>query len=291
MIIDCHYHWDERILPRQALLKKMEESGIDKTALMGIVCDPFPEPAPFLVGVLQMLLANQTTRGIGRALTEQFTRQGDIKILGKGYRIYPDPDNAPVFQAVKDQPERFLGWVFVNPRGKNDPVRELEKWQGAPGFIGVKAHSFWHRYAPVELAPVAEKVSALKKPLILHTGFGAHGDFMALLDAVPDLKLILAHAAFPHYRDTWKAVKHMKNVSVDLSQTSYVGESATRDVVAYLGVERCLYGTDGPFGFHGSDGLFNYDFLKNRLERIFPDKGVRHRLLSQNFMELAGIKA
>lgn len=291
MIIDCHYHWDERILPREALLKKMDSVGIDKAALMGIVCDPFPEPAPFLVGALQMFLANRTTRGIGRALSAQFTPEGDIKILGKGYHIYPEPDNAPVFQAIKDYPERFLGWVFVNPRGKNDPVRELEKWQGALGFIGVKAHAFWHRYAPVELAGVAEKVAALKKPLILHAGFGAHGDFLALLDRVPDLKLILAHAAFPEYGDTWKAVKHMKNVSVDLSQTSYVGERATRDVVAYLGVERCLYGTDGPFGFHGSDGLFNYDFLKNRLERIFPDKGVQRRLLSQNFMELAGIKA
>ncbi|HQP30027.1 MAG TPA: TatD family hydrolase [Deltaproteobacteria bacterium] len=291
MVIDCHYHWDERILPREALFKKVEEGGIEKVALMGIICDPFPEPAPFLVGALQMLLANRTTRGIGRALSAQFTPEGDIKILGKAYHIYPDPDNAPVFQAVKDYPERFLGWVFVNPRGKNDPVRELEKWQGAPGFIGVKAHSFWHRYAPIELAPVAEKVSALKKPLILHAGFGAHGDFMALLDAVPDLKLILAHAAFPEYGDTWKTIRHMKNVFVDLSQTSYVGERATRDVVAYLGVERCLYGTDGPYGLSGRDGRFDYDFLKNRLKRIFPDRGVQDRLLSQNFMELAGIKA
>jgi len=291
MVIDCHYHWDERILARDAMFKKMEDSGIDKVALMGIICDPFPEPAPFLVGALQMLLANKTTRAIGRALSAQFTPEGDIKILGKGYHIYPDPDNAPVFQAVKDYPARFVGWAFVNPRGKNDPIQELEQWQGAPGFIGVKAHSFWHRYAPVELADVAEKVATLKKPLILHAGFGAHGDIMPLLDKVPDLKLILAHAAFPEYGDTWKAVKNMKNVYVDLSQTSYVGESATRDVVAFLGVERCLYGTDGPFGFHGSDGLFNYDFLKNRLERIFPDKGVQKRLLAQNFMELAGIKA
>ena len=263
MVIDCHYHWDERILARDAMFKKMEDSGIDKVALMGIICDPFPEPAPFLVGALQMLLANKTTRAIGRALSDPCHRPGALR---------------PVH-------------AFVNPRGKNDPIQELEQWQGAPGFIGVKAHSFWHRYAPVELAGVAEKVAALKKPLILHAGFGAHGDIMPLLDKVPDLKLILAHAAFPEYGDTWKAVKNMKNVYVDLSQTSYVGESATRDVVAFLGVERCLYGTDGPFGFHGSDGLFNYDFLKNRLERIFPDKGVQKRLLAQNFMELAGIKA
>jgi uncharacterized protein len=291
MVIDCHYHWDERILPREIMLRKMDASGIDKVALMAIVCDPFPEPAPFLVGALQLLLANKTTRAIGQALSAQFTPQGDIKILGKGYHIYPDPDNAPVFQAVKDYPERFLGWVFVNPRGKNDPVQELEKWQGTPGFIGVKAHSFWHRYAPVELVPVAEKAAALKKPLILHAGFGEHGDIMPLLDKVPNLKLILAHAGFPEYADTWKAIKNRKNVFVDLSQTSYVGETATRDVVAYLGVERCLYGTDGPFGLHGSDNLFNYDFLKNRLERIIPDKGAQKRLFAQNFTELTGIKA
>jgi predicted TIM-barrel fold metal-dependent hydrolase len=234
-------------------------------------------------------MAHKLTRSIGRALSARFTSRGDIKILGRAYRVYCDPDNAPVFQAVKELPERFLGWVFVNPRGANDPVRELAKWKDVPGFVGVKSHPYWHRYPPVELAAVAEKAVELNKPLILHAGFGQHGDIAPLLNKVPQLKLILAHAGFPNYIDTWKAIKDQKNVLVDLSQTSYVGESATRAVVGYLGVERCLYGTDGPYGFHGADSLFDYDFIKDRLKRIVPDKGAQKRLLAQNFAELIGI--
>jgi predicted TIM-barrel fold metal-dependent hydrolase len=81
----------------------------------------------------------------------------------------------------------------------------------------------------------------------------------------------------------------MKNVFVDLSQTSYVNEKTLRKAVEYLGVERCLFGTDGPYGFHGSDGKFDYGLIKKRIENLFPDKGVQRRLLGENFAELAGI--
>jgi hypothetical protein len=40
------------------------------------------------------------------------------------------------------------------------------------------------------------------KPLLIHAGFDAHGDYDALLQKAPDLKLILAHAGFPLYFDT-----------------------------------------------------------------------------------------
>ena len=76
---------------------------------------------------------------------------------------------------------------------------------------------------------------------------------------------------------------------MDLSQTSYVGAKTTREVVAFLGVKRCLYGTDGPFGFKGPDGLIDYGFIKNRIENLFQDKGVQALLLGQNFAQLVGI--
>ncbi|MCL5878741.1 MAG: amidohydrolase, partial [Deltaproteobacteria bacterium] len=112
----------------------------------------------------------------------------------------------------------------------------------------------------------------------------------SLLKEVPDLKLILAHAGFPVYRETWERIKGNKNVSVDLSQTSYVGNGITKAVVGYLGVERCLFGTDGPFGFYTSDGKFDYGFIKRRIERLFPDKGVQKKLLGDNFATLTGIQ-
>lgn len=290
MIIDCHYHLDERLLKIGELLSRMDANGVDKVAIMAPMVEPFKEPTPFLVSVLQFLLTHKSLRGLGKSLVANFDPNGDINILGKVYKIDKDPDNELVFNAVKKYPERFVGWIFVNPRGKNEPVKEFEKWKNIPGVIGIKSHSFWHHFKPVELAPVADALTKIDKPLLIHVGFGEEGDFYSLLKEVPKLRLILAHAGFPVYKETWEKIKNNKQVYVDLSQTSYVGDKITKDVVEYLGPERCLFGTDGPFGFYASDGKFDYGFIKRRIERLFPDKGIQKRLLGENFRELAGIK-
>ncbi len=289
MVIDCHYHLEERVLDKAGLLQEMDRSGVEKAALMGSMIAPFPEPPRVLLRILQAILENRRLRKLGQILVANFTRDGDIKILGKPFRIVIDPDNGPVFDAVRDFPGRFLGWVFVNPRGRGDQMTELQRYRDEPGFIGVKAHPFWHRFAPVELLPVARVLADLKKPLLIHCGFGEEGNYRALLSKVPELRLILAHTGFPAYSDTWRDVLRMNNVYLDVSQTSYVSEKATREAVAYLGPERLLFGTDGPYGFHDRQGRYDYGFIKRRIERLFPDDGVRGRLLGGTFAELTGI--
>lgn len=290
MVIDSHYHLDKRLLTIEELLERMDASGIDKVALMASMCDPFHEPAKFLITILQFFLTHRWLRRVGKLFVANFTDGGDVKLPGGVCRVYSDPDNESVFKATRDNPDRFLGWIFVNPRGNNDQVREFKKWKDSPGFIGVKAHPFWHHFSPIELEPVAEQVKAMGKPLLIHAGYDSHGDYDALLNRVPDLKLILAHAGFPLYSDAWEAIRPRKNVFVDLSQTSYVGEKTMHQVVEYLGVERCIFGTDGPFGFPAPDAKFDYGFIKRRIERLFPDKGVQRRLLGENFAELVGIQ-
>jgi len=289
MVIDCHYHLEERVFSVDTLLREMDACGIEKNALMGSMIAPFREPPRFLLAILQALIENPYTRAVARVLVSDFTDKGDIKILGKPYAIDPDPDNGKVFETVDRFPDRFLGWIFVNPRGRKDQVAEFEKYRESPGFIGVKAHPFWHHFSPVELAPVAERLARTGKPLLIHAGFGEEGNYEALLERVPDLKLILAHAGFPEYSLGWSRIKGRRNVFLDLSQTSYTSERATRDAAAFLGPERLFFGTDGPYGFHGPDGRYDYGFIKRRIERMFPDTGIRSRLLGDNFAEVAGL--
>ena len=289
MIIDCHYHLEERVFTVDELLREMDKCGIQKTALMGSMIEPFSEPPAFLIRILQFLIENSTLRWLARLLVSNFTSDGDVKILGKPYHIEKDPDNKAVFNAVKRHPDRFLGWIFVNPKGKKDQISEFEKYKDMTGFIGIKAHPFWHHFKPIELAPVAEKLAQTGKPLLLHLGFDEEGDFEALLRKVPDLKLILAHAGFPGYSDTWRNIKNRKNIYLDISQTTYTSENATIGVMEYLGVDRLLFGTDGPYGFHGKHG-YDYGFIKRRIERLFPDTLVQARLLGGNFAELTGVK-
>ena len=290
MVIDCHYHLEERVFSVDRLIGEMQKSGIDKVALMGSMIEPFKEPPVFLINLLQFILEHSLSRGLGKALISNFTDRGEVKILGKPYAIESDPDNEKVFNTVRKHPDKFLGWIFVNPRGKKDQVKEFEKYKDMNGFIGVKAHPFWHHFKPVELAPVAERLAKTGKPLLIHVGFGEEGNFEALLKKVPNLKLILAHAGFPNYADTWEKIKHLKNVYLDLSQTSYTSEKATRKAVDIIGADRLFFGTDGPYGLHGSDHQYDYGFIKRRIERLFPDTLIQARLLGDNFAELTGVK-
>lgn len=289
-IIDCHYHLDERYLSIDEIIKRMDNSGIDKIALMAVMNDPFPEPPVFLVKLLNYFLSHSYTKRLGKALVDNFTPTGDIKIIGKSYRIYPHPDNAPVFDAIQKYPNRFLGWIFVNPNSNINPVEEVKKWMKHPAFIGVKAHPFWHRYAPEKLLPIANMLENLGKPLLIHVGYGDHGDFYKLIEKTSDLKLILAHAAFPGYASTWKKIKNNPNIFVDLSQTAYVSEKVTKEVVAYLGVDRCLFGTDGPYGFRAMDGKFDFSYIKRRIVKLFPSKEIQQKILGGNFIRVTDLK-
>jgi len=289
MIIDCHCHLEERVLTVDGLIGEMKKSGVDKVAIMGSIIGPFKEPPRFLIGMLQVLLENGFSRGLGKAFVSNFTDQGEIKILGKPYPLITDPDNEKVFDTVGKYPDKFLGWIFVNPRGRKNQIEEFEKYKDTKGFIGVKAHPFWHHFTPVELAPVAERLAKTGKPLLIHAGFGEEGNFDALLKRVPDLKLILAHAGFPEYADTWKKIKPLENVYMDISQTTYTSERTTRRAYELFGPDRLFFGTDGPTGFHGHDHQYDYGFIKRRIEGIFPDAGIRDKLLGVSFAKVIGL--
>jgi uncharacterized protein len=288
MIIDCHYHLEPQLLDIEELLKKMDKAGVDKIALMGVINEPIPKPAEILLNILRFSLTHRRFRFIAKLLAANFTHEGNIKIPAGTFQLYPNPDNEPIFNAVANYPDRFFAWVFVNPMGKKDQIQELNRWKDKSGFIGIKAHPFWHRYRPIELLPVAAQLAKMGKPLLIHAGFDAHGDYDALLQKVPDLKLILAHAGFPLYSDKWETIKNNKNIYVDLSQSSYLNEKTTWQTVENLGVEKCLFGTDGPYGLHGDDELFDYGFIKRRIKKLFPEKSIQDRLLGKNFLEIVG---
>ncbi|MBN2151549.1 MAG: amidohydrolase [Candidatus Lokiarchaeota archaeon] len=286
MAIDCHHHIDEAQLPAGELLAGMDEAGIEKVALMANMCGTI-HVSPGLERVGRFLFTHSAFQGMVRKIYNNFAPEGDFIIPGGSVKIYKDPDNRPVFDAVDKHPDRFMGWVFVNPRG-DDQLQEFERWIRHPGAVGVKAHPFWHQFAPVDLLPVAEKLAAMGKPMLLHLGFGTHGDYRALLDAVPGLKLVLAHAAFPRYSKAWKEMAALPNVYVDLSSTAYVDEGTMRGVVGALGADRCLFGTDGPFGSRGPGGGFDMGMIKRGISKVFPDEEVQAKILGGNFLRLVG---
>ncbi len=284
--IDCHFHLDQRLMSVEEMLSRMDLNGIEKAALMACMNEPLPEMPSPVIKFVRFCLTHNLTKIIGRHFVENFSDNGNISLLGSEYEIYQRPDNREVFAAVDRYPERFLGWAFIRPGSTNDQVAELERWINHPGFIGVKAHPFWHRYDPVRLQPAAEILEKTGKPLLMHTGYDSHGDFMKLLDKTPHLKLILAHAGFPGFRTTWKQIKEIDNIYVDLSQPYYVSDRIIRKAVQYLGTDRCCFGTDGPYGFHAEDNKYDYSYVKKRIEKLFPDSQIREKILAANFVKI-----
>jgi hypothetical protein len=56
-----------------------------------------------------------------------------------------------------------------------------------------------------------------------------------------------------------------------------------------FGADRLFFGTDGPFGFHGSDHQYDYGFIKRRIEGMFADVKIREKLLGGSFANVVGL--
>ncbi len=286
MIVDCHQHLFDGIYPAENFIEKMTAAGIDKVALMASICGTVPEPAPAVLAALRFSLRRSWLRPLAKKTLTRFTQEGDVLLPSGVIRINQTPDNEGVFNLADQHPDRFLAWCMVNPSSAQDPLAEYERWKNHRAFVGVKAHPFWHRYPVSLLFPLCERLAKDKRPLIIHAGFDDLDHILPLASALPDLGIILAHAAFPFFDDAWKVVRARKNILVDLSATAYVDRSIMAGVCSVLGVERCLFGTDGPFGSHGAEGDFDMNVIKSRIETHFPDKGHQRMILGENFLNL-----
>lgn len=286
MIIDSHAHLEPRMLDLSGMLAKMDEAGVDRVALIPSMNDPLPRTPERLLAVLRTLMSSRLGRPLAQLIHRAtLTSDGDLRLGGTVYRIYPQPDNASVAAAVAAHPKRFLGWIFLNPRATPDLVAELERWRATPGMCGVKLHPHWHDYRTEELEPLLARAEVLRLPVLVHLGFGARGDFRTMAARHPRLRLIAAHAGFPFYRELWDHGRALPNLFVDLS-SPYIDEALARAAVQRLGPERCLYGTDSPYGFHQADGSYDYGEIRRWVERMPVSSAGLERIFAGNFLEL-----
>jgi hypothetical protein len=91
MIIDSHYHLDERMLSIEALIARMDAARLDRIACIATLNNPLPEPSPLLVKLAHFTSAHRLTRILGRLMTDNFTAYGSIKLPIGTYRVYPNP--------------------------------------------------------------------------------------------------------------------------------------------------------------------------------------------------------
>jgi predicted TIM-barrel fold metal-dependent hydrolase len=286
--IDCHAHLEPRMLDVAGLIAKMDAAGIDRVALIPAMNDPLPHVQDRLLATMRRAMRTRLGRPLAAALARAtITHEGDLKYAGAVYQIYDRPDNAAVARVLEAHPERFRGWIFLNPRGNPGVVDELERWRATPGMIGIKLHPHWHRYRVPAAARLLARAEELGLPVLVHLGFGARGDYRALADRFPRLRVLFAHAGMPFFRELWAFARGRRNLFVDLS-SPYLDEALACAAVAALGAGHCLYGTDAPYGFRAADGSYDYGRIRGWVERLPIGAAERDQVLGGNFQELVG---
>lgn len=284
MIIDCHFHVDETMLTLEKMIEGMDKNDVTKTALIAPMNGTmFELDSIFQQGLqhlFRFLILNVPQIGLG--IYDGLVKDGYLKLYGNSYKIFTKPDNDIVATAIDRFPDRFLGWVAVNPM-THVSVEEVELYLNKPGFIGVKAHPFMHEYNIKALDPVAAMCETKGIPMIIHLS-SEPDSYKYLPENYPELKLIYAHAGLPFWKKLWNYVKNQPNVFVDTS-SDYLNPSIVKKAVESLGYRKVLYGCDGPYGMK----KFNeYDYLtkKSWVDSLQIPDNQKEYILGKNFLAL-----
>ena len=183
------------------------------------------------------LIADMDANGIGRAVAFPADEPGS----GGDFR----DANRRVTDAAAEHPDRIIPFCRVDPAvGADVAMGEAH----ASGARGLKLHPVAQRFAPEadECVAVVRAATDLGWPVLFHAGFGARAlgpAFAALLDCVPDARLILAHGGRGDHRALAAATAGHPDVLFDTS-------IAALPDLATLPPERVVFGSDRPYGDH-----------------------------------------
>src|SRR5438477_285956 len=117
---------------------------------------------------------------------------------------------------------------------------------------------------------------------------GGRGDFRRLPKRFPRLKLVYAHAGIPWYGTLWDDAIRRENVFVDLS-SPYLDKALRHRALRALGASRCLYGSDGPYGYPGRDGGYDHGAILRQISQAGLAAQDLDRVLGGNFNSLVAV--
>lgn len=147
--------------------------------------------------------------------------------------------NDLVAEAVRRYPGRFVGFTLVNPnRGPEEMLRELERGAGM-GLCGVKLIPYYQGYD--EEGPnidVACRWAHERRTLILNHNWGSARQMERLVRTYPDACFLTGHSTAA-YADLMRRCENLYVCSCPL-----LGPRACEDLVAAVGADRLLFGSD-----------------------------------------------
>jgi len=262
VIVDSHAHLEEE-LPAERLVEVMDAAGVDRAVLLAAAQQKIPSVPKVGTAVFRACLRVDSLR------------IPVYRIARKNRRLKPfvRPDNDSVLAAARDHPDRFIPFVFLNPTLGQEAHDEFDRTVAA-GARGVKLHAWLHDYRLTDAIPLLQRCEERGLPVLVHLGLGPPEDVEAVVDRLPNLKLLLAHGGIPHFDRLWR----LPRVRFDVALRALVSESTVRRMLETVGSDRVLFGSDAPAGIRvgaGPDSGHRYDVLP------LPD-----RVMGDNLLEL-----
>ena len=161
--------------------------------------------------------------------------------------------NDEVAAAVRAYPDRFLGFVVVDPNYPDEALPELERRLDSPEFGAIKIHPGLAQY-PIHgpaYDPVWDVAADRGCPVLTHawTGCPYCGPkaVRRVLERHPDVCLIFGHALFQAtFEEAADLARDFENVLLDITTSNHC-YGMIEHAVASVGAGRLLYGSDMPF--------------------------------------------
>jgi hypothetical protein len=164
--------------------------------------------------------------------------------------------NEVVLEAMREYPDKILGYCFVNPGYQAESLAEIERRVVEDGMIGVKLYNQYRCTDPV-VHPIVRKTIELRVPILQHAGYVTDQaeaseqpnlsnaeDIAQLAGLFPEAMIIEAHlGGGGDWEWALKNLRGARSVYVDTSG-SVVDMGMIEKATKYLGAERLLFATD-----------------------------------------------
>ncbi len=210
--------------------------------------------------------------------------------------------NADTADWVRKYPDTFVGFGSVDPWKGKAAVEEVQRCADM-GLRGMKFQQASQAFCPSNsrFFPIYESCARLNLPVIFHTGTTAIGAGtpgggglileycrpIPYIDEVaaryPEMRIIMAHPAWPWHDDQLAVLRHKGNVYMDLSgwAPKYFPESVVHNANTLV-QDKVFFGTDFPM-------LTPERWLKEFAELPMKET-VRPKILLHNAARFLGIE-
>ncbi|MFH1009514.1 MAG: amidohydrolase family protein [Candidatus Latescibacterota bacterium] len=168
-----------------------------------------------------------------------------------------DASNAYVYKAMKEHPDRILGFGWADPNLGADRARDMaRKCLCEYGFYGVKLNGAQNSFFvddPVLAMPVIEEVARAGKLLAFHVGADAYEythpfRVAKIARQFPETQILMVHMGGVAFADLSAAAIEMAQEHPNLTLIgSAIRAIRVLQAIESLGSTRVCFGSDTPF--------------------------------------------